>query len=160
MGAYHRPSTLVLGLGNILLRDEGIGVRVVEALQGIRLPDDVEVLDGGTASMALLDTLSNRARLIIIDAVKANGLPGTIYRLTPCNISSGKGVRTSVHQIGLLDALAHVECLGQAPREVVIYGIEPEELDWGMELTPEVEAAIPRVVELVLGELPRTTNSG
>jgi hydrogenase maturation protease len=159
MNSPQCPSTLVLGLGNILLRDEGLGVRAVEALQQMRLPDNVDVLDGGTASMALLDTLSNRDKVIVIDAVRCNNTPGTLYRLAPKDISTGKGTQTSVHQIGLLDALAHIECLGDAPREVVIYGVEPKEIDWGMELTPEVEAAIPRVVELVLAELAKPENS-
>jgi len=160
MDSLRRCPILVLGVGNILLRDEGIGIRVVEALQRMKLPDNVEVLDGGTASMALLDTLSNREKVIVIDAVRCNNTPGTLYRLTPNDISSGKGTQTSVHQIGLLDALFHVECLGDAPREVVIYGVEPRDLDWGMELSPEVEAAIPRVVDLVLGELSMPANSG
>jgi hydrogenase maturation protease len=159
MTISERPPTLVLGVGNILLRDEGIGVRVVEALQLVDLPDNVEVLDGGTASMALLDTLSSRDKVIVIDAIKGNNAPGTLYRLAPGDIATGKGTRTSVHQIGLLDALAHIECLGHAPREVVIYGVEPKEIDWGMDLTPEVEAAIPRVVKLVLDELCRPANS-
>jgi hydrogenase maturation protease len=160
MNSPQCPSTLVLGLGNILLRDEGLGVRAVEALQQMRLPDNVDVLDGGTASMALLDTLSNRDKVIVIDAVKGNNAPGTLYRLAPGDMSTGKGTLTSVHQIGLLDALAHMECLGDAPTEVVVYGVEPKELDWGMELTPEVEAAIPRVVQLVLAELAKPANSG
>ncbi len=160
MDFLRRCPILVLGVGNILLRDEGTGVRVVEALQRMKLPDNVEVLDGGTASMALLDTLSNREKVIVIDAVRCNNTPGTLYRLTPNDISSGKGTQTSVHQIGLLDALFHVECLGDAPREVVIYGIEPREMNWGMELSSEVEAAIPRVVELVLGELAMASEAG
>jgi len=160
MDSPQRPSTLVLGIGNILLRDEGVGVRVVEAMKQMKLPDNVEVLDGGTASMALLDALSNREKVIVIDAVKGNNSPGTSYRLTPADIGVGRGTQTSIHQLGLLDALFHVECLGDAPQEVVVYGIEPKELAWGLELSPEVEAAIPRVLALVLGELSMPANSG
>ncbi|MDM8000030.1 MAG: HyaD/HybD family hydrogenase maturation endopeptidase [Dehalococcoidia bacterium] len=153
-----RSSTLVLGIGNILLRDEGVGVRVVEALQRMELPGDVEVLDGGTASMALLDTFTNRGKVIVIDAVRGNNAAGTLYRLTPTDIAALGGAQTSVHQLGLLDALIHMECLGDAPREVIIYGVEPKEMEWGMDLTPEVEAVIPRLVELVLAELATPTN--
>lgn len=123
------------------------------------LPDGVELLDGGTASMALLDTLSDRDKVIVVDAVRCGDKPGTLYRLTPNDIAAATERQTSVHQIGLLDALSHVELLGSAPREVVIYGIEPKELDWGMALTPEVEAAIPGVVNLVLAELAKCTQS-
>jgi len=148
-----RAPILVLGLGNILLSDEGVGVRVVEALQQVTLPDDVEALDGGTASMALLDTLRDRDRVIVIDAVKGNHHPGTIYRFTPEDISFQREIATSLHQLDLLDALAQLEFLGRAPRDVVLYGIEPKDIGLSLELTPEVRAAIPRVIELVLSEL-------
>jgi hydrogenase maturation protease len=144
---------LILGVGNILLSDEGVGVRVVEALQQMRLPENVEVLDGGTASMALLDSLSHRDRVIVVDAVKGHQEPGTIYRFTPADISVQREIITSLHQIDLLDALAQVEFLGCAPRDVVLYGIEPKDIALGLELTPEVETVIPRVIELVLSEL-------
>lgn len=149
----NRAPVLVLGVGNILLRDEGVGVRVAEALQGIALPDGVEVLDGGTASMALLDSLRDRDRVVIIDAVKGGGEPGTLYRFTPGDIRVHSEVITSLHQLGVLDALFHLECLGRAPKSVVFYGIEPGEMDLGLDLTAGVEAVVPRVVELVLGEL-------
>lgn len=148
-----RAPILVLGVGNILLSDEGVGVRVVEAMEQMKMPDNVEVLDGGTASMALLDILRDRDKVIIIDAVKADHEPGTLYRFTPGDISVHKEIITSLHQLGVLDALTHVEYLGHAPQSVVFYGIEPEELGWGLELTPKVMSKIPRVIELVLSEL-------
>ena len=151
--ANTRAPVLVLGVGNILLSDEGIGVRVAEAMQQMKLPDNVEVLDGGTASMALLDTLRDRDRVIIIDAVKGKHHPGTIYRFTPADINVQREIITSLHQLGVLDALTQVEFLGHAPRDVVLYGIEPEDIGLSLELTPDVRAAIPRVIELVLSEL-------
>ena len=158
--ARTRAPILVLGVGNILLSDEGVGVRVVEALQWMKLPDGVEVLDGGTASMALLDSLSNRDEVIVIDAVKGNHDPGTIYRFTPADMNAQKEIVTSLHQIDLLDALSQVELLGHAPHDVVLYGIEPKELGLGLELTPEVKAALPRVIELVLSELKTSALPG
>lgn len=151
--AAGRAPVLVLGVGNILLSDEGAGVRAAEALQRMDLPRGVEVLDGGTASMALLDSLSDRDKVVIIDAVKGGGEPGTLYRFTPDDIRVHGEVITSLHQLGVLDALAHVECLGHAPKSVIFYGIEPGEMEWGLDLTPRVGAALPRVVELVLGEV-------
>ncbi|MFH1087404.1 MAG: HyaD/HybD family hydrogenase maturation endopeptidase [Chloroflexota bacterium] len=152
--ALAHPALLILGVGNVLLRDEGVGVRVVEAMEGIRLPDNVELLDGGTASVDLLDSLVDRDRVIIVDCVRGGGEPGTVYRLSPKDMAMQAQAITSLHQVGLLEALALAEGLGCAPREVTIFGIEPREISWGLELTPQVAAAVPGVIELVLRELP------
>ncbi len=148
----HSP-VLVLGVGNILLSDEGVGVRVVEAMEGRELPDDVELFDGGTASVDLLDSLANRDRVIVIDAVNGGSEPGTLYRFTPDDITNQKQSFISLHQIGLLETLTIASYLGCAPREVIIFGIEPRKVSWGLELSPEVAAVVPRVIELVLSEL-------
>jgi len=148
-----RPSTLVLGVGNILLSDEGIGVHVIEALKERDLPPDVEVLDGGTASLELLNILANRDKVIIIDAVEGGGEPGTIYRFTPDDIKYRSTTFTSLHQISLMETLTDAKYLGIAPKSIVILGIEPKEMELGLEMTPEATAVVPRVVELVLAEL-------
>ncbi|MFH1560858.1 MAG: HyaD/HybD family hydrogenase maturation endopeptidase [Chloroflexota bacterium] len=148
-----RPAIIILGVGNILLRDEGVGVRVIEAMEGRELPDNVELLDGGTASMDLLTSLANRDKVIIIDAVKGGNEPGTLYRFSPDDITIQKQTVTSLHQVGLLETLTIARHLGCTPREVIIFGIEPKEVSWGLELSPEVASATPRVIELVLEEL-------
>ncbi len=148
-----RPSTLVLGVGNILLSDEGVGVRIVEAMKGRELSDNVELFDGGTASVDLLDSLANRDKVIIIDAVKGGNKPGTLYRFTPDDIAIQRQAFTSLHQVGLLETLTMAEYLNCTPREVIIFGIEPKKVSWGLELSPEVTGVVPRVIELVLSEL-------
>jgi hydrogenase maturation protease len=148
-----RPSTLVLGVGNILLSDEGVGVHAIEAMKDQDLPPDVEVLDGGTASLELLNILADRDKVIIIDAVVGGGEPGTIYRFTPDDIKYHSVTFTSLHQISLLETLTDAKYLGIAPKAVIILGVEPKEIDLGLEMTPEVSAVIPRVVELVMAEL-------
>ncbi len=148
----HSP-VLVLGVGNILLSDEGVGVRVVEAMEGRELPDNVELFDGGTASVDLLGSLANRDKVIIIDAVKGGSEPGTLYRFAPDDITNQRQSLTSLHQVGLLETLTIARYLGCAPREVIILGIEPNKASWGLELSPEVAAVVPRVIELVLREL-------
>jgi len=155
-----RPSILIMGVGNILLSDEGVGVHVIRALSKMKLPDNVELLDGGTASMSFLDNLSNREKVIIIDAVKGNDKPGTLYRFTPSDISVRKEMVTSLHQIGILDSLTMSQFLENTPQNVVIFGIEPKELDWGMNLSPEISAVVPRVIKLIFEELgiPATTD--
>lgn len=149
-----QPPKLVLGVGNLLLRDEGVGVHVISALRDRELPPDVELWDGGTASFNLLDTLSSRRQVIIIDAVRTGSKPGTIFRFTPKDISASGEQLTSLHQVGLLETLNLAEHLpDSAPDEVVILGIEPKEIGWGLELSAEVEAAVPKVIELVIEEL-------
>lgn len=148
-----RPSVLILGVGNILLSDEGVGVRIVDAMKGIELPDNVELFDGGTASVDLLDNLANRDKVIIIDAVKGGNEPGTLYRFTPDDVTIQRQNLTSLHQVGLLETLTMAEYLGCPPQEVVIFGIEPKKVGWGLELSPEVAGMVPRVIELVLSEL-------
>jgi hydrogenase maturation protease len=147
------PSTLILGVGNILLSDEGVGVRIVEAMGSRVLPANVELFDGGTASLDLLDTLANRDRVIIIDAVKGGEEPGTVYRFHPNDITVQRPPLTSVHQVGLFETLAMAEYLGCAPREVTVFGIEPKEMGWGLELSSEMMKVVPRVIELVISEL-------
>jgi hydrogenase maturation protease len=148
-----RPSILILGVGNVLLKDEGIGVHVIEAMRSVTLPENVELFEGGTASIDLLDIIANREKVIIVDAVKDNQDPGTIYRFTPNDVAIEAPSLTSIHQVGLLETLTMTEYLDCAPREVIILGIEPKEIGWGFELSTEVANVMPRVIELVLREL-------
>lgn len=149
-----KPPRLILGVGNLLLRDEGVGVHIISALRDRELPDDVELWDGGTASFDLLDTLAGRRQVIIIDAVRTGSEAGTIFRFTPEDISTSREQFTSLHQVGLLESLNLAEhLLDCVPEEVIILGIEPKEIDWGLELSAEVEAAVPKVIELVIEEL-------
>lgn len=144
---------LILGVGNILLSDEGVGVRIIEAMKEVTLPDNVELLDGGTGALDLLDVMANRDKVIIIDAVKGGGEPGAVYRFGPEDIRMQRQCFTSVHQVSLLDTLSMARLAGCSPSDIVIFGIEPRRVDWGLELSPKVAAAVPRVIELVLNEL-------
>jgi len=146
-------SILVMGVGNILLSDEGVGVRVIEALKERKLPDTIELLDGGTGMLDLLDILANRDKVIIIDAVRGGNEPGAVYRFTLTDIAMQRQNLMSLHQIGLLETLNLAELTGCTPRDVVILGIEPKKIDWGLELSPEVAAVVSKVIELVISEL-------
>jgi hydrogenase maturation protease len=143
---------VVLGIGNVILQDEGVGVHAVRELEGRDFPPHVQVIDGGTALMDLLPVIQEAARIIVIDALKGGGEPGTIYRVTPDDLTADTERPLSLHQVGLLEVLGMARQLGGDP-QVVIIGVEPQEISWGMELTPEVEAKLPRVVETVLEEL-------
>ena len=97
--------------------------------------------------------MADRDKVIIIDAVKGGGEPGAVYRFGPDDIRMQRQCLTSVHQVGLLDTLNLARLAGCLPQEIIIFGIESKELGWGLELSPKVVAAIPRVIELVLNEL-------
>jgi len=151
--AHGRRPVLVLGIGNILLRDEGVGVRVMEQMQKMHLPDDVELVDGGTAGADLLDVLAERRKIIVIDAVQADCEPGTVLRFTADDLVRPDGVGMSLHELGLGEALTMTRQLGCEPKDVVVFGIKPKDIRWGLELSEEITASVPKVVELVLAEI-------
>ena len=146
--------TLVLGLGNILLRDEGVGVRVVEALaERYVLPAGIEVVDGGTASMDLLDTLAGCAHLLICDAVHTSGPPGSMVKLAGDQVPALFQTRYSPHQLGLSDLLATLTLTGEAPATLILIGIVPADLGLGLELSPAVAGVVGQAVECLAAEL-------
>jgi hydrogenase maturation protease len=145
---------VVLGVGNLLLKDDGVGVHVVQKLMERVLPPDVEVIDGGTAAIDLLHFIAGTKRLIVVDALRGGGAPGTIYRLTPEDLEvrrEGRGV--TLHQSDLLDVLEMAARLGERPPTVIIIGVEPGEIDYGLDLSPGVAGRIPDIIDLVLSEL-------
>ena len=147
-------NVLVLGAGNILLSDEGIGVRVVEALQDrYQVPDAVEMLDGGTCGMDLLDVIAERDHLIIVDAVNTGSPPGTLVRLHDGQIPAVFRTKSSPHQLGLQDVLALLGLLETAPRHVTVIGVQPASLEIGLALTPAIAARLDELVEMVADEL-------
>ena len=149
----HQIGTLVLGIGNILLKDEGIGVRVIEYLQKCPLPEDVELVDGGTAGADLIDILSDRRRVIIVDAVDLDAPPGTICRLTPRDWLTEQEHPLSLHDLDIPQTLAMTHILGCAPREVVCFGIVPKSIEPGMELTDTLAPLVPGIADMVLKEV-------
>jgi hydrogenase maturation protease len=144
---------LILGIGNILLKDEGVGVHVVRKLREFHFHDNVEIIDGGTAGLDLTDFIADRKKVIVIDTVKAGEKPGTIYRLTEKNLNIKPKAVMSFHEIDFLHALYLSEVLGNKPEETIVIGIEPKDMTDGVELSPEIEERIPRIIEVVLKEL-------
>lgn len=145
---------LVLGVGNILLTDEAIGVRIVEALeQRYILPDYVEILDGGTAGMELLGDMANRDHLIIADAiVSKKSAPGTMMILRDEEVPALFTNKISPHQLGLADVLSALRFTGEFPKKLTLVGVIPESLSH-IGLTPTVEAMIEPALEQVLATL-------
>ncbi len=155
-GHVGAPHVLVLGLGNILLRDEGIGVWVAESLaRRFEFPPEVTVLEGGTLGLDLLPRLDGVARLLLIDAVKVGAAPGDLVRLEGDDVPTVLGVKVSPHQVGVQDLLAGARLLGSEPPHVVLWGMEPERLDPGTGFSASVRQALPRLEAAALDELRR-----
>ena len=146
--------TLVLGLGNLLLGDEGVGIHAVHELEKRDLPPHVAVVDGGTAGLSLLDLIRGYERVIIVDALDAAEEPGTIFRFTPQEVASHtEGLPLSLHQMEVLKVLELSDYLGQTLPPVVIYGIQPLNIDWSTELSAPLQAQLSKLVEAVLEEI-------
>jgi hydrogenase maturation protease len=142
---------LVAGIGNILCCDEGIGIHTIQEMKKLNLDGPIELLDMGTSTMDLISYLDGFETLIVIDAIKAGGVPGTVYRCRLEDLLPNDDGPVSLHDIGLVEALAMANKMGRKI-ETVIIGVEPKEVKWGMELSEEVRKRITWVIEAVLKE--------
>ena len=149
-----RPTPLlVLGLGNVLLTDDGVGPAVVERLLAhYRAPEGVRVLDGGTLGLSLLHYVEDCDTLVIVDAIRADAAPGTLVRLDGDDVAPAVATRLSPHQVGVADLLEGADWLGRKPATVVLLGIVPESIELGFGLSPSVERAVADLVDLVVKE--------
>ena len=147
-------STLVLGIGNLLMTDDGVGVRLVQQLAAdYRFPDGVTLLDGGTLGLDLLPQLEGVERLLVVDAVETGEAAGTVVRLSGEEIPLALATKVSPHQMGLKDLLTVADLQGHAPPEMVLWGVQPESVEMELELSAPVAAALPDLQERVLQEL-------
>ena len=154
--ASHAPSpdTLIVGLGNPLRGDDGIGVRVIQTLVAEALPEGVEVVEGGTQGLGLVSLMEGWRRVILVDAANVGQPPGGFVRFTPQEARLlGSDQRISIHNAGLRDALLLAETLDLLPDEIIIYGMQPANLDWDDGLSPQVETAMPELVRAILDGL-------
>lgn len=147
-------SVLVLGLGNALMGDDAFGVRAVEHLRSrYRPPAGVEVLDGGTLGLDLLPRLEGVKRLLIVDALEMGAAPGAVFRLEGEDVPRAFAHKLSVHQMGVQDLLAVAELQGHLPEKLVVWGVQPGSTELGLELSPPVAIALPKVLDGILREL-------
>ena len=144
---------LVLGIGNLILKDEGFGVHVVQKMMDMSLPPDVEVVDGGTMGITLLYYIEGREKVIVIDVVKADSPPGTLYRFTDKDLGDYQGFLRSAHEIDFPYVLKMAEIQGNRPDQVVFIGITPLLIEEGIGLSPVLEEKIPQVIDLVMKEV-------
>ncbi|NLI34670.1 MAG: HyaD/HybD family hydrogenase maturation endopeptidase [Deltaproteobacteria bacterium] len=152
---------LVLGVGNILLRDEGVGVRVVEKLQAeYDFSPNVELMDGGTLGLRLMEPISEADVLIVADAVKNGEPPGTVYRLPAEMLAKRVAFKNSLHQLNLVETLMLTEILGNSPGVAVVIGVEPADISpWGVELTDIVQERVSEMCARVLEEVEKAGGS-
>ena len=147
--------TLIICLGNPLMKDEGIGIRMASELM-VHLTDNphVEVMDLGTGGLSVMHAIDGREKIIFVDCAIMGQTPGLIYRFTPEQVSSKKiRMRYSLHEGDLLNTIELARRLGQCPDDIVIFGIEPKEVSDGQGLTSELENNIPQYVQTILKEL-------
>jgi hydrogenase maturation protease len=148
-----RPSLLVLGLGNLLLQDDGVGgAAVALLLERFNTPRDVRVLDGGTLGLSLLPYLEGAGAVILVDAVRADERPGSIIRLDGEDVAPAVATRLSVHQVGVSDLLDGARWLDRYPGRVVLLGLVPESMELAVGLSPLVRASLSDLVERVADE--------
>lgn len=146
--------TLVLGLGNPIMGDDGFGLAVLERLRdGWEMPPGVDLVDGGTWGMNLLPEIEDARELILVDAIRSGKPPGTVVELPRTELPRYLAHKLSPHQIDLKEILAIAEWRGTLPPRTVAIGAEPGEIVMSASLTPPLEDAIPDAVDAVLSRL-------
>jgi len=147
-------SVLVLGLGNLVHADDGLGVHAIHLLQkDPRVPSHVTLLDGGTQGLSLIPHISGFDRVLVIDAIDVGEVPGTLLRLEGKAVQNLPG-KATVHALGFADLMVALKLLGDAPEEVVLIGVQPQSTsEWTPELTPAVAKALEKIPDLALAQI-------
>ena len=142
-------NVLVCGIGNILLQDEGVGVHVARKLKKMPLPPSVEVLEAGTSLLDFLSDLKKADQLILIDAMKADGPPGSIYLLDAQQLLQGQANHPlSLHEVGAVEIL-RIMALEANPPPCLVIGVEPASLEWGLEPSPLIQGRMADILQVV-----------
>jgi hydrogenase maturation protease len=146
---------LILGVGNVLLGDDGFGVHLINSFIDTQFPPNVQILEAGTVSHQLIPLLRELDHLIVVDAIEAGDQPGSIFRFSPEDMRFPAEPMASLHQISLIDVLGMAELTGGKP-DTIIIGVQPKDVStWSLELSDEVRAAFPKVKELIFDELKK-----
>ena len=145
--------TVVVGVGNTIQSDDGLGVHAARLLQeDPRTPAEVTILDGGTLGLELLPYVSDASRVLFLDAVNTSEPPGTHIRITASDLPGASG-GWSVHQLGISDLVSALALVSTRPQEIVVIGVQPGNTGWGTSLSPDVEASLPWLVGAALAQL-------
>ena len=152
--------TVVVGVGNTILSDDGAGVQAARLLEAdARVPPGVTILDGGTLGLDLAPYLADASRILFLDAVDWGEAPGTLTRMTGAELFGKSGER-SVHQLGVADLVAALALMSAMPLDIVVLGVQPAYTRCGTSLSAEVAAALPRLVDAALAQLARWAEAG
>jgi hydrogenase maturation protease len=144
----------VLGIGNIILKDEGFGVYIVEKLQQeYNFPEHVEVLDGGTLGMELMNYIIGTDKLIVVDAINGASAPGTFFRFVNAEVKAYFQEKISMHELGIQDVLAALEVIEKPVKDVIVMGAQPFIVDAGVGMTKDMEKLVEKTKNLVLEQL-------
>lgn len=149
---------LVLGIGNLLMQDDGVGVYLAQQMEKQQWPSAVTVIETGTALFNYLGEISQSQTVLLIDAVRAGGAPGSVYRLTLSDLASSPDDCRDAHGVSLCHLIQLARMLVGYPKQVFIYGVEPKELGPGLGLSLEVVEALPKVVQAVNREIEKILN--
>ena len=144
----------IIGIGNSIMGDDGVGIHAVMKLREMKFQPGIEVFDAGTDAFYALEAMDGKDKAIILDACKGNNAPGTLYRFL-CNPLHGKwapAFRLSMHGMNFMDVMITSGAL-KLPHEIVLLGVETEMIDWSTELSPKVKVALPALIDMVLREL-------
>jgi len=144
--------TVIIGIGNILLQDDGVGVHVITQLEMEALPSTIELVDGGTSTLDTLGYFLDYKKVIVVDCLRAGMEPGTIYKIHPEDIQSYQKENLSIHDVQILDVVRMANMMGKYP-DVVIFGIEPKTIAVDLEMTDLLKAKIPEVIANIRKEL-------
>lgn len=148
-----KATKLLLGVGNVLQRDDGVGVRAAQRMASWDLPPEVEVCDIGTAGLEAAAILEGRELVVVVDATDAGAAPGAVFRLSADQLRPSAAATFSLHDVHLLSALDETELLGTAPEKVIVLAVQTAEVSLGIDLSPPVIAALPTVLRLAAQEL-------
>jgi hydrogenase maturation protease len=147
-------STVVIGLGNVILSDDGVGVHAVRRLrERPAIAEDVVLIEGGTAGLLLLPSLADARRAILVDAIDTGAAPGTLTRLDGKEWMSGFSIRMTPHDVALEDLLSAAQLTDAWPEKLVLLGVQPASIALGIELTPPVADAVHTLIDAVVSQL-------
>ena len=145
----------IVGVGNILMGDEGFGVKVIQYLKNLKLPENVSLIDAGTWFFNVASSLSDYDRVIIIDIAKGGRDPGTIYRFTEDDIKENVSDSISLHDFGVVESLNLERLVRKMPEDILFFGIEPLKIELSMELSDRLKDKVREVADLVLNEIKK-----
>jgi hydrogenase maturation protease len=149
-----QPQVTLIGLGNLLMRDEGVGIHAINYIEkNFAIPSELQIVDGGTSGLDLLPFIEEREYVIFVDAVNFKREPGYIGVLTNEQIPALFGMKDSLHHMGLMDVLAAARLLERLPKEMCLIGIQPQSIETGLELTETITAKLPSLIEKIIYQI-------